>query len=50
MYIVHILLAHSPDLYGGKVSQIFYLGISFYFMLKIGKDLKKIVNIIFETT
>ena len=32
------------------MSQIFYSGISFYFMPKIGKHLKKIVNINFEST
>ena len=34
----------------GTVSQIFYLGLSFNFMLKFGKHLNKIVNIIFEST
>ena len=34
----------------GTVSQIFYLGLSFYFMPKIGKHLKKVMVIIFEST
>ena len=34
----------------GTVSQIFYLGISFYFMPKIVKHLTKIVNMNFEST
>ena len=32
----------------GTVSQIFYLGLSFYFMPKIGKHVIKNVNINFE--
>ena len=35
---------------GGTVSQIFDLGLSFYFMQEIGKHLKEIVNIKFEIT
>ena len=35
---------------GGTVSQIYYLGLSFYFMPKIGKHLKKVMVIIFEST
>ena len=31
----------------GTVSQILYLGLSFYFMPKIGKHLKKVMVIIF---
>ena len=36
--------------YGGSFSVILYLGLSLYFMLKIGKDLKQIVNMIFQST
>ena len=32
----------------GTVSQIFYLGLSFYFMSKNGKHFLKILSIIFE--
>ena len=34
----------------GTVSQILYLGLSFYFMQKFGKHLNKTVNINFEST
>ena len=50
MYTVQILFDHSVDLYGGTVSQILYLGLSFYFMPKMGKHLKKIVNMNFGST
>ena len=50
MYTVKILFDDSLDLYGGNCLSFFYLGLSFYFMPKIGKHLKKIVNINFEST
>ena len=41
---LHSLHTHSE----GTVSQIFYLGLSFYFMSKNGKHFLKFVSIIFE--
>ena len=44
----HLINLHTYS--EGTVSQIFNLGLSFYFIPKIGKHFEKFVNIIFQMT